>query len=775
MKKFLSLVLALVMTMSLVTISAGAEDFTDDSKIQYQEAVDVMSAVKVIDGYTDGSFNPQGTLTRGAAAKIICNLILGPTTAAALHADTAPYKDVPTNHTFAGYIAYCAQQGIISGYADGTFRPADTLTSYAFMKMLLGALGYDAEIEEYVGPNWSIQVAKRALAIGLDDDLVDDFVGTKAVTREEACLFALNTMTADMVDYDARTSVSVGGAEVIIAGSKAEEVANTNKTETIYDDEVMQFGEKYFSDLKLSDGTDDFARPSNVWRLKAEKIGTYPLTPDATYTVKVEAGDIYSDLGLGRTLAAKNVTVYQDGEELQDKAVDIKKGSETKVGNTDKGVLTEVYYDSKADTVDVITINFYAGEVNRTVKATSKKDAHIIIDVEAVKPDGVGGSLEFETNESFEDDAFVVFSYSQTAEEVKTVALAENVNGTVSRAVNNENDEDVNKSVTIDGTKYDASKNVAGVKVGEVSVNNDYNIYLDSYGYMIYIEEDEFLSSDYALVLAAQNKNDFSSNRALLAFGDGSERVVDTAKNYKPATSNDNSIPYGTIVSYKVDEDGVYTLKPVSKTYTSDNDGDMDSFTENYNTLRLTNDKAGITVGNMYTVTRNTSTKVWEKSSTSASASLTSNSKTVFVVYDAQEDEYTTYTGIKNAPTITPNTGDVEISYYCKSSNMATIVFIYVEKSADIHDDNNKGLFLAKESVSNLIHDADGDYFEYNAIVNGELKVVKVDDGVPNAKALNGYYKNYSVDKYGVITSVASGTDHGLLGMTAKAMRVLST
>ena len=90
MKKFLSLVLALVMTMSLVTVSAGAKDFTDSTKIQYNEAVDVMSAVKVIDGYAEGDFRPSTTLTRGAAAKIICNLILGPTTAGALVADAAP-------------------------------------------------------------------------------------------------------------------------------------------------------------------------------------------------------------------------------------------------------------------------------------------------------------------------------------------------------------------------------------------------------------------------------------------------------------------------------------------------------------------------------------------------------------------------------------------------------------------------------------------------------------------------------------------------------------
>ena len=147
MKKFLSLVLALVMTMSLVTISAGAKDFTDDDKITYEEAVAVVSEIGVVDGYADGKFNPTNTLTRQAAAKIICNLILGPTTAAELHADTAPYKDVPVTSEFAGYIAYCAKEGIISGYADGTFKPGNTLTGYAFMKMLLGALGYDASIE----------------------------------------------------------------------------------------------------------------------------------------------------------------------------------------------------------------------------------------------------------------------------------------------------------------------------------------------------------------------------------------------------------------------------------------------------------------------------------------------------------------------------------------------------------------------------------------------------------------------------------------------------
>ena len=63
--------------------------------ITYDEAVAVISEIGVVNGYEEGDFKPQNGLTRQAAAKIICNLILGPTTASALSASSAPFKDVP--------------------------------------------------------------------------------------------------------------------------------------------------------------------------------------------------------------------------------------------------------------------------------------------------------------------------------------------------------------------------------------------------------------------------------------------------------------------------------------------------------------------------------------------------------------------------------------------------------------------------------------------------------------------------------------------------------
>ena len=732
MKKFLSLVLALVMTMSLVTVSAGAKDFTDDSEITYKEAVDVISALGVVDGYSGGDFRPDDVLTRGAAAKIICNLILGPTTASALSAGTAPFKDVPVTNTFAGYITYCSQQGIISGYADGTFRPTGTLSGNAFMKMLLGALGYDSSIEGYTGANWTVSVIKQAVGIGLDDGN-DEFVGSKAVTRQEAALYAFNMLQATMVEYDQQNTIVVGDITINTTSSRSDVENNGKSDKYINSDGKMQFAEKYFTDLRLDDsGEDDFARPSNVWTLKSDEIGTYAKDADATYTTKVEVGDIYKDLGLNKTVAKDDVSVYVDGVSSKDHPnmkdqlpVAIKKGDDdTKFGAN--GVLTEVFYDEDDGTVTITEVNTYVGQVSKNVAATSKKDAYVVVSTLDVVP-SESGNLEFETNEEFEEDAYVLYTYSEAAEEVKSVAAAEEVSGTVTKVINKASD-DENKGLTIADTAYKTSRTVSGELLGDVSVKNDYTVYLDAYGYVIYIEEEELTAQDYALVLATANKSDFVGKKAELLFADGTTKVVTTEKDYS------NDIADNTIVTYKVDSDNVYTLKEVSSK--QDKGGYNKTVKEtDISNFVLKNDKASINVDG---------------------TPVTANSKTLFVVQDTEDtDEYTAYTGIKNAPSITAASGkdrQVDVYYFCKNGSMVTVMFIMPESKVDVEDDSSKMLFLAGESVSDLIHDADDDYFEYNAVVNGEITTVKVAEELGDG--LNGLYKSFSTNKYGVITKV---------------------
>ncbi len=408
---------------------------------------------------------------------------------------------------------------------------------------------------------------------------------------------------------------------------------------------------------------------------------------------------------------------------------------DTEFGDSANGVLTEVFYDKDDDSVIIAQVNTYVGTVNRTVDAKGNQNAYVEINLEDVKPDGVNGIEKFETEPEFEDDAYILYTYSQTAEAVKSVAAAKLVSGEVTRAENSTTNLDEKKALTIDGTRYTASHNIAGEDIGDISVGENYDVYLDAYGYLIFVEEVDEIG-DYALLVDTQDKGNFSSNRALLVFADGTEKVVDTTENYK---NGSDKIANGTIVTYRVDEDGAYTLKAVSasKVYTTDTNNTVEfgkaDYADGVIDFAMTNDKATITL--------------------TAGKDVTSNSSTVFVVYDDTNDEYTVYTGIKNAPTIKAESGkEVEAFAYCKSGKMATVMFIFVQDGSIIEDGTQNGLFLAKNSVSNLIHDKDGDYYEYQAVVNGEVQTVKVDESL--GKNLNGLYKSYSTDKYGIITKV---------------------
>ena len=157
MKKLLALVLALVMSMSLVTISNAA--FKDADKIDYKEAVDVMNAVGVFIGDEKGNFNAKENLTREQAAKIIAYLELGSKAADAL-VGGATFTDVASTRWSAGYVDYCATTGVVAGIGNGQFNPTGSLTALQFGKMLLVCLGYDADSEGLTGADWQINTSK---------------------------------------------------------------------------------------------------------------------------------------------------------------------------------------------------------------------------------------------------------------------------------------------------------------------------------------------------------------------------------------------------------------------------------------------------------------------------------------------------------------------------------------------------------------------------------------------------------------------------------------
>ena len=732
MKKFLSLVLALVMTMSLVTVSAGAKDFTDDSSIAYKEAVDVISGIGVVDGYSGGDFKPGEVLTRGAAAKIICNLILGPTTASALSANTAPFKDVPVTNTFAGYITYCSQQGIINGYADGTFRPTGTLTGNAFMKMLLGALGYDSSIEKYTGANWNVAVIKQAVGIGLDDGN-DEFVGSKAVTREEAALYAFNMLQATMVEYEQKSTIVVDGVEINTSSTRSEVKNEIAKDNTIETDGKMQFAEKYFSDLKkVRSDSDEFERPAITWKFKSNTIGTYTDEADLTYTEEVKLGDIYKDLGLSSNLKKDDVKVYVDGASATSNG--IVKGDETnKLGGN--GVLTEVFYDSDNDSAIITLVNTYLGTVTSTHAASGSRDAYITVESKYDTLAVSGGN--FDTEESYDVDDLVLFSYSyKTGDKgVQNVRVAPNaVTGTLSSFT-------AGKSVTVSDTQYKANNaNKGEIKDLENAVDNDLTVYLDEYGYVVYVDTDA-IDNNYAVVLGYTTGTGSVAQTVKLLTTDGSTMNVSVKSIDK---TNADSFDVGDIVSYSKTSNNEYKLKVLA---------DKNSLSKN-----TRDDYTVFTKGSAAVGLRPADAK--QGNLTSAPATVTGvNGKTIFLVAtrSGSNEVYNVYQGIANVPTITvKKNATPEVSIYVKDVNSsnegaAKVVFIDATNTGDIEMSGlSKDAVFVKGSTSiGASYDNKlGTYYEYDAIINGEFGKIKSADRVTD-KTLFG---DVTYDANGVAT-----------------------
>ena len=200
LKKILALVLALVMSFSLM---ATANAFTDDEKITdtYETAVTVLSGLKVFQGYDDGSFLPQGSITRAEVAAIIYRIVTGDVndTQVGIYADYNKFDDVKSTSWYAGYVNFCANAEYIKGYDAKTFGPNDPVTGYQALAMILRALGYDKN-GEFTGTSWQVQTAAVGENRGITKNISAGTLGT-AATREVVAEILFRAILVEKVNY----------------------------------------------------------------------------------------------------------------------------------------------------------------------------------------------------------------------------------------------------------------------------------------------------------------------------------------------------------------------------------------------------------------------------------------------------------------------------------------------------------------------------------------------------------------------------------------------
>ena len=239
---------------------AGAA-FTDSADIKVDtEVVDTLVSLGIVEGFEDGSFQPNGTVTRAQMAKMIYVLRTGKSDASAYNDDKTSFTDIGS-HWARGYIKYCQSLGIIAGKSNTIFAPNATVTAQEAAKMLLVTLGYDANKAGLVGSNWAAKTNALADENGLLEDVNTSFTGP--CPRQYAAQLIYNAIDTPTVVW------------------RDDAYHHTN----VLDKDNQTIGEKYMG-LKKTVGI-----LSSV--TKQDNKDTYDLTIDANSVNEDESSDKY--------------------------------------------------------------------------------------------------------------------------------------------------------------------------------------------------------------------------------------------------------------------------------------------------------------------------------------------------------------------------------------------------------------------------------------------------------------------------------------------------
>ena len=547
------------MMLSVMVVGAGAA-FSDQSKIKNTEAVDACTALNIIGGYPDGSFKPEGNITRAEVTKMICVALNGGKEPNLATNATPTFSDVRTNANSAWaekYIESCASQGIVSGVGAGKFAPAGNVTGTQLAKMLLVALGYKSENEGFTGNAWATNVNTIASAKGLYAGLEKMDVSA-ALTRDSAARMIWNALQAYEVEYktsliagpdgklatqitvqdkvvgstndkitllrdkydawlDVGTLVSVDNKEITIAMTEADAAASdyvistTSNRVTTYSDVSFTKLDKDYSDLmgqkvkvifkngKTNDVLGVYATSDNV----IYKTVANALEKDGNNKVKID-GKSYSveytrakdSTGTGST----GLATYRDGEEVNSVDVAALDNMNTSADNV---VLVDSDNNGKIDIVYFQTVNVakvtYASSTQLVAGGTTYKYADDNIAKDLAKDDWV-----VITKDLYND--------------CNNIVLVKKVEATIAGTRDKDNKTPAYKQYRVDGTWYNTADNKAlDAKAGNKASVVTYN------GIIFFADKLSNSSNSIDLALVVDTG---SFDQAKLAFFDGSTKTV---------------------------------------------------------------------------------------------------------------------------------------------------------------------------------------------------------------------------------------------------------
>ncbi len=187
-KRLLSAALAICLTASLLSVTAAASQSVTDTQEQ------TVRVLGIINGDAAGNMNLSENVTRAQFVKMLV--------AASAYKDDVDedvnvllFRDVAVNYWASGYMKVAVEHGWLTGYADGTFRPGNSVTLQAAAAATLRLLGYTSDDVSSLFPT---ALMKKFTALGLGDGVSK--ARTENLTRGDCVNIFYNLMNAASAD-----------------------------------------------------------------------------------------------------------------------------------------------------------------------------------------------------------------------------------------------------------------------------------------------------------------------------------------------------------------------------------------------------------------------------------------------------------------------------------------------------------------------------------------------------------------------------------------------
>ena len=425
-------------------------------------------------------------------------------------------------------------------------------------------------------------------------------------------------------------------------------------------------------------------------------IGAYATKPVLTYTEEVNGEDLWKDLGKPATTGTDAVSIAEyvlDGKTQQTVKPTLN-DKNSKVGGN--GTLVEVYKDGE-HTYKVVAIQTYVSEVTKVTPAKGNDPATVTVD-----------GMKYETT-AYEVEDIVLYTVADG--EIQSMSRPDMVSGKVTSVTT----KDGKTSFVVNGTTYKWNANADTSET--IKADNEYDLYLDQYGYVIMAKETKGTPDQYGVIIAKKTTEWEGNNKTYtyqLVLADGSVAEV-VSKDKIDVVKNGQTVD--VLVKYSVKDDE-YKL-----TEAGTNAVNLATNTE------ITNGAAGLAL--------------------TGSKTAYANSKTVFIVREKDGDDFTyvAYTGIGNMPSMVNVSGSVY-----QENGIAKLVYV---TAGEYKDADDRSIYVVGDVVE-TVSDSTGTYNVYNAVIDGEITTIKVDKDDTNVVTKNGLYSAVYYDKNGIVTGLGT-------------------